>query len=234
MIVIKRIIIGFIMVLIVFLCACSTSSDRSYESSYADDSERYSRREASSSSLGSNSNSTTNQRMVSYSASFELLVNDLGASKKIIAEEVKNFKGFLTTESTAYISARIPAENLEPFCARVRSLGKIKTEQKSGNDITDRYIDDVLRLNSLKTVRERYIKLLDKAKDVPEMLSIEKELERINSSIEVLEGRKKYAEASVAYSTVSISITDKETKPGPLGWVFYGIYSGIKWLFIWE
>ena len=232
MIVIKKVFFGLMISLFVFMCSCSTSSDRSYESSYANDSERYSRREASSSSLSGNS--TAEQRMVAYAVSFELLVKDLDVSRKIITEEVKNFRGFITTESKTYVSARVPAENLDSFCTRMRTLGKVKTENKTGSDITDKYRDDVMRLNSLKTVRDRYTKLLEKAKDVKEMLEVEKELERINSSIEMLEGRKKYAEASVTYSNISISLNDKEVKPGPLGWVFYGIYSGIKWLFIWE
>jgi len=27
---------------------------------------------------------------------------------------------------------------------------------------------------------------------------------------------------------------EKPVRPGPVGWVFYGLAKGIKWLFIWE
>jgi hypothetical protein len=68
---------------------------------------------------------------------------------------------------------------------------------------------------------------------VNDILSIEKELERINTEIEILEGRIKYAELSVTYSSITVRFKEK-AKPGPLGWIFYGFYRGIKWLFVWN
>jgi hypothetical protein len=171
-------------------------------------------------------------RMVVYTALLKLNVKNLEESKKIITAEIKNFKGFITQESLSYIAARIPAESLDAFCAQVKKTGKVEDEAKTGVDITDQYRDDLLRLNSLKAVRDRYTALMNKAANVAEMLSIEKELERINSQIELLEGRKKYAEERTAYAAVTISIS--ETRRGPLGWFFYGLYRGIRWLFVWD
>jgi hypothetical protein len=68
---------------------------------------------------------------------------------------------------------------------------------------------------------------------VSDILSIEKELERINTEIEILEGRIKYAELSVTYSNITVRFREKAA-PGPLGWIFYGVYRGIKWLFVWN
>ncbi|MDR2693406.1 MAG: DUF4349 domain-containing protein, partial [Chitinispirillales bacterium] len=88
-------------------------------------------------------------------------------------------------------------------------------------------------LNNFKAVRDRYLALLEKAEAVDEILSIEKELERVNLEIEKLEGRIKYAEQSVSYSIITVYFRER-TKPGPVGWVFYGLYYGIKWLFVWD
>ncbi|MDR1024131.1 MAG: DUF4349 domain-containing protein, partial [Treponema sp.] len=68
---------------------------------------------------------------------------------------------------------------------------------------------------------------------VSDILSIEKELERINTEIELLEGRIKYAELSVEYSDITVRFREK-AKPGPFGWIFYGFYRGIRWLFVWN
>jgi hypothetical protein len=65
------------------------------------------------------------------------------------------------------------------------------------------------------------------------MLSIEKELERINLEIERLEGRMQLAEFNVSYSNITIRFREK-ARPGPVGWVFYGLFRGIKWLFVWN
>jgi hypothetical protein len=144
-----------------------------------------------------------------------------------------NNKGFIVRETEDYISTRIPAENMETFLSSARTLGKIEYETKTGTDITDQYRDNVIRLDSLKNVRDRYLALLGKANAVNDILSIEKELERVNTEIEMLEGRIKYAELSVAYSNITVRFREK-AKPGPVGWIFYGLFYGIKWLFVWD
>ena len=82
-------------------------------------------------------------------------------------------------------------------------------------------------------MRGRYLALLEKANTVSDILGIEKELERINTEIELLEGRIKHAESSVEFSSITVRFREK-AKPGPIGWIFYGLYRGIMWLFIWE
>ena len=180
----------------------------------------------------------TNERMIARSVSMEIESDNPDEIKDKISLEVKNFKGFIIQEnisqdSTSYISLRVPSQSLDAFCAQVRKTGRLVSEKTRGEDITDAYNDDLIRLDSLKTVRARYTALLGKAAKVEEMLGIEKELERINGQIELYEGRKKYNENRAAYALVSIEIKGK-VRPGPIGWVFYGLYKGIYWLFVWD
>jgi hypothetical protein len=172
-----------------------------------------------------------NERMITYSISLELSVKDIVETREILIEQVKNFNGFIVRETEKYITTRIPSENMEDFINKAKTLGKIENESKTGTDITDQYRDNNIRLENLKTVRDKYLALLEKANAVSDILSIEKELERVNTEIEILEGKIKYAEQSVAYSNITVRFREK-AKPGPVGWIFYGLYHGIKWLFI--
>jgi len=104
---------------------------------------------------------------------------------------------------------------MEDFVNSARTLGKIENETKTGRDITDQYRDNVIRLESLKSVRSGYLTLLEKANTVSDILSIEKELERVNTEIEILEGRIKHAELSVTYSNITVRFREK-VKPGPV------------------
>ena len=177
----------------------------------------------------------TDNRMVAYSAYLELSVENTDATRKKLVEYVKNNNGFVVMETDNYITSRIPTENMDIFINNSKTLGKIENESKTGADITDQYRDNVLRLESLKNVRDRYLALLEKANSVNDILSIEKELERINVEIERLEGKVKHAELSVSYSNVTVRFKEKsKVKPGPLGWIFYGLYNGVKWLFVWD
>jgi hypothetical protein len=183
-------------------------------------------------SYESNDSLDNDNRMIAYSVSLELSVKDTENTRKVLIEQIKRYNGFIVRESEDSLTTRIPAENMDNFITAAKELGKVEDERKNGVDITDQYRDNLIRLESLKNVRARYLLLLEKANSVNDILSIEKELERINTEIELLEGRIKYAELSVVYSNITVSFKEK-AKLGPVSWIFYGIYHGIKWFFVW-
>ena len=183
--------------------------------------------------LSENSPNETERRMVAYSVSMELSVEDIEKTRILLTEQVSIFNGYITRDNNNAIVMRIPSEKMDDFLTAVRELGKVENESKTGVDITEQHRDNIIRLESLKNVRERYLALLGRANTVNEILSIERELERINSQIELMEGRIKNAETSVAYSNITIRFSSK-SRPGPVGWLFVGLYRGIRWLFVWN
>jgi hypothetical protein len=183
--------------------------------------------------IAGRSSNENDERMITYSISLELSVKNTVETKEILIEQVKSYNGFIVRETEKYITTRIPVENMENFINNAKTLGKIENESKTGTDITDQYRDNNIRLENLKSVRDKYLALLEKANTVSDILSIEKELERVNTEIELLEGKIKYAEQSTAYSNITVRFREK-AKPGPIGWIFFGLYHGIKWLFIWD
>ena len=178
----------------------------------------------------------TENRMIAYSVELNLLVESIHETKKNLIEQVKTNNGFIVLETNNSVRTRIPAENMDNFTNNAKTLGDVERETKTGRDITDQYRDNVIRLESLKTIRNRYLGLLERAVSISEILSVEKELERINTQIELLEGQRKYAELSVEYSDINVRFEEKgeKTKPGPIGWIFVGLYHGVKWLFVWN
>jgi hypothetical protein len=185
------------------------------------------------SAISRSAEDTSDDRMITYSVSLRLSVKNAEEAKKLLVEQINNNNGFIVKETDDYITTRIPYENMEIFLSNARTLGRIENETKTGTDITDQYRDNMIRLNNLKSVRNRYLALLERANNVLEILGIEKELERVNTEIEILEGKIKYAELSVEYSNITVGLRER-VKPGPFGWIFYGLYRGIRWLFVWD
>jgi hypothetical protein len=188
--------------------------------------------EAASTSASAVADAAAESRMIAYTISATVQVKNPDESRERLLAGIESQGGFLVQESYRYITARIPAGAVDTFMESLKTLGTVSDLRKSGSDITDQYRDDAIRLESLKTVRDRYLALLTKAANVTEILGIERELERVNTEIEVLEGRKRAAEQRVSHSLVIIYLSEK-VRPGPLGWIFYGLYQGIKWLFVW-
>jgi len=177
--------------------------------------------------------SENDSRMITYTVNMQISVNNVEETRKVLTEKIENFDGFITRESDNQITTRIPVEYMEEFINITRTLGKVESESKTGTDITDQYRDNVIRLENLKNLRGRYLELLQMAETVADLLSIEKELERVNTEIEIMEGRIQYAQMSVAYSNITVRFNER-VRPGPLGLIFYGLYLGIKWLFVWN
>ena len=222
--------ISIITVFIVFISISCASAEKSdfYSSPEALGSTRFSE----APEVNRASNVPENNRMITYSVSLELSVKNVDDTLNKILEQVNTNNGFITRTTESVIAARIPSENMDDFLNYAKTLGNVDSERKTGTDITDQYRNDVIRLDSLKNVRNRYLVLLERANNVNDMLSIERELERVVFEIEKLEGRIQQAELNVAYSNITVRVREK-VRPGPIGWVFYGLYHGVKWLFVW-
>ena len=100
-----------------------------------------------------------------------------------------------------------------------------------GQDVTEEYTDYKIRLENAEKARKRYLELLAKAEDVEATLKVEKELERLNETIDLLKGKMKRINHLSEYSTITVNLKEKK-KPGLLGYIGIAIYHSVKWLFV--
>ena len=157
-----------------------------------------------------------------------------------IVDKVKGQGGYLSQRSSNSLTVRVPAKEFTAAGDFIRTLAKVKYENSTAQDITMQYSDLTIRLDVQLKMLARYNDLLKKANTVKDAVEVERELSRITERVEQLKGQIRYYDSQVAYSTITINFQEpytafnKETKPGPLGWVFYGLYVGVKWLFVWD
>ena len=77
------------------------------------------------------------------------------------------------------------------------------------------------------------LELLQRGAHVSEALQVQRELERITCTIEQLRGQLNLMQHQVSMSTIDLTL-EKPTRPGPLGWIFFGLYHAIRRLFVWS
>ena len=97
--------------------------------------------------------------------------------------------------------------------------------------MTEKYIDVEARLKNNYALRDRLKQLLEKAINVKDILEIEKELNRVQSDIDSMEGTIKLLKGQVDFATLDLSLK-KNRILGPLGYVFMGLWWGVKKLFV--
>ncbi len=110
---------------------------------------------------------------------------------------------------------RIPSQNFQTLIDTIQNnVTVFDTKEISLKDVTEEFVDLEARLKAKKALEARYIQLLAKAKNVKEMLQIEREIANLREEIEAKQGRLKYLNNKVSLSTINLSFYEitKEIK----------------------
>lgn len=171
-------------------------------------------------------------------------VEDLDAAAAVVRSSVQARAGRIESatrigDDSVHMRIRIPSEGLDPIMADVSALGRVLNRTVSESDVSMQYIDTEARLKTRLALRDRLQSLLETAESVEDILNIERELARVQGEIDAMQGQLNYLDRQVDESTLDVTlqtpaVTPPETKPGPLGYVFLGIWKAVKWLFVWE
>ena len=138
---------------------------------------------------------------------------DTKATHEKVLKLTKENKGFIQSDHSGKdygrinysLVIRVPAESFQNMINGV-SEGVDYFDQKeiSRKDVTEEFVDLQARLNAKRKLEERYLQLLRQAKNVKEMLEIERELSKIREEIEAKEGRLQFLQNKVSLSTIYI------------------------------
>jgi uncharacterized protein DUF4349 len=177
-------------------------------------------------------------RMLIWRAWVTVSVADVAKASAEAKKITAKYGGYVQEQSggderEASLTLRIPIKSFKDGIAALETLGEVTSRTVSSEDVTEQYIDTAARLKNKIALRDRLKKLLDKAQKVQEVLAIERELTRVQSDIDSMQGRLKALRGQIDLATVDLSI-ERRTIPGPLGYVFKGIGWTIKKLFVWQ
>ena len=150
------------------------------------------------------------ERKLIKRGNLEIEVNNLQSGEEAIEKWCKDFDGYVASssnyETSAHFSLKIPAQNFDVALNSLGDLGKIKSKNISTQDVSEQFYDLQTRLETKKIMRDRLKNYLAQAKDVKDMLQIEKELNNALSEIESMEGRLKRLSGQIEFSSVDISL----------------------------
>ncbi len=144
---------------------------------------------------------------------------DLKSSRTRLDTLVGFYSGYVSAESfndqedqlSYNITCRIPADKFDLFISGVESgPDKVISKSVNANDVTEQYYDVKIRLENERQVEKRYLELLAQARTVKDILDIEEKLGKVRQEIESKEGRLRYLDDQVGYSTLNIWIYQKK------------------------
>lgn len=149
------------------------------------------------------------ERKLIKTANVNIQVKNFDSLETDVNNWVKKYNGYISESSngefSCYYVVRIPKEHFDDSLNAVGNFGKIKNKKISARDVTEQYYDTLSRLESKKILRDKYEEYLKQAKDVKELMEVERSLNDVLYEIDGFEGRLKYLDNKISYSTVTIN-----------------------------
>lgn len=153
-------------------------------------------------------------RKITKTGDINFETKDIVKTKSAIQKQVKALKGYIESdEISTYderksntLTIRIPSSSFDTLINNVAEQAtKIDSREVRLSDVTEDYIDLDKRLKTKKELEARYIQLLQKATKVEEILKIEEQMGKLREDIESTEGRFRYLNGQVDYSTLNVT-----------------------------
>lgn len=112
------------------------------------------------------------------------------------------------------VVVRVPENNFDKLVDKISaSAEKIESKNINSLDVTEEFIDVEARVKTKKELEARYKEILKQASRVDEILNIEREIGKLRSEIESLEGRLNYLKNRVSLSSLTITYYEKTSSP---------------------
>jgi hypothetical protein len=158
------------------------------------------------------------ERKIIYHASLELIVKDTTAALEQIQTLTEEMGGFVAESNMwrdqdhqrASLTVRVPAETLDVALVKFRALAvDVESQRVGSQDVTEEYVDLEARLRNEQRTERELQELLETRSELgktADILEVHRELSRVRSQIEQIQGRMKYLENMSAMATVEISL----------------------------
>ncbi len=165
------------------------------------------------------------QRQIIKNAEISLQVQNTDNAVDGVTGLAAEYNGYIINSRTWYedsnrlasMTLSVPVDSFEQVLRRLRGLAvKVLSEQATGQDVTDQYVDLQSRQRNLEATAARIRSFLDQATSVKDALEVNQQLSQIEGQIEDVKGKLQYLQARAAYSNISITLEPERGAPTPI------------------
>ncbi len=166
--------------------------------------------------------SSPSERLIIKTANLSLLVKNVRESVSKIHDLAKSMNGFITNSSIsevgekegqlrATVTLRVPAEKFDETLTILKNAAiKVKSENVTGQDVTEEYTDLQSCLTNLEATEQQLLQIMKRAGEIKDVLEVQRELNNVRGQIEQTKGRIKYLEQSAKLSSITVYLATVE------------------------
>jgi hypothetical protein len=172
--------------------------------------------------------------MIIKTADMSIQVKDFDEAFNRIIFICKSNRGYIVSTNTSItgerntngtISFRVPNSRFEMTVQKLSELGKVTSNNISGDDVSGEVVDLESNLRNKRAEEKQYLIIMERAKRISDVITVTNELTRVRGEIDQIQGRLKYLKSAVSLSTINVELFEKikQSKPNEnngLGKVF--------------
>jgi hypothetical protein len=110
--------------------------------------------------------------------------------------------------ATGQVTFRVPVDAFEPVLRELKALGTYRGEQSSTEDVTNQYVDLNGQLAAWRAQERVYLRLLDRARSIADVIAVQNQLQQVQSNIERLQGQVDHLEDQSSFSTIVLQLSE--------------------------
>jgi len=188
---------------------------------------------ASAAASPSESLSSSEQKIIN-TADLSLQVTDVRKTAESVREIAASVDGTIQSSSvsagredryTCVVTIRVPSAKFEEALKSIQTLGKVLTSSVSAQDVTEEYVDLDAQKTALTNQLAQYNRILGQAVNVSEILQVQREIERVQVELDRITGKMKYMDNRVAFSTLTIRLSEPESAVPTTGYSVSSVIS---------
>lgn len=165
------------------------------------------------------------ERKLIRNASVSLEVKNLEEALSSVETLATSLGGYISnsnaSRTSVHVTLRVPADAFDEAVSGAEAVGSLLSKSVSVDDVSEEYYDLFTRLETRKVLHEKLSGYLKQAEKVEDLLSIERQLNNVQSEIESMEGRLRRLTDQIDLCTVSVSLSlPSYSEPNTRGFVF--------------
>lgn len=122
-----------------------------------------------------------------------------------------NFYQNTNNVKSGNLTVRVPVSNFEKTFNELKTVSTLVVHESiSGQDVSEEYVDLKAQLSNRQAEEQSFIRILDQAQKIDDVLSVTRELARVRGNIEQLQGRIKFLESQTDMSAISVNVTEDQ------------------------
>jgi hypothetical protein len=154
---------------------------------------------------------TTRAPVIIYQGDLRMMADEDAIPKTIdkVIDVAESLGGHIAGRKDQSVQIKVPSASFREAMTKIEAIGGVVGRSVTADDLSEEFHDLEVRLGNLRATRTRLQDFLGKANGIQDMLTVERELERVAQEIDRIEGRLEFLRTRASMSVISVAMTAK-------------------------